>query len=89
MGKRLAAEPVGPEQDALSLVVEVLAEEVEFGAIRIGIGAHARILTVRHAPYIVAVCRAAVARARRYANELVSGRRHPHPARQPEANAAV
>ena len=89
MGKRLAAEPVGPEQDALPLVVEVLAEEVEFGAIRIGIGAHARILTARHAPYIVAVCRAAFARARRYANELVSGRCHPRPAREPEGRVAV
>ena len=32
LGKLLAAEPVGPEQHGLPLVVEVLTEEVEFAA---------------------------------------------------------
>jgi len=45
LGKRLAAEPVGPEQHGLPLVVEVLAEEVEFGHPD-WIGAHARILSL-------------------------------------------
>jgi hypothetical protein len=39
LGKLLAAEPVGPEQPGLPLVVEVLAEEVEFAATRTGIDA--------------------------------------------------
>jgi hypothetical protein len=39
LGKLLAAEPVGPEQHGLPLVVEVLTEEVEFAATRIGIDA--------------------------------------------------
>jgi hypothetical protein len=39
LARLLAAEPVGPEQDGLPLVVDVLAEEVEFAATRIGIDA--------------------------------------------------
>jgi hypothetical protein len=39
LARLLTADPVGPEHHGLALVVEVLAEEVEFGATRIGIDA--------------------------------------------------
>ena len=90
MGKLLAAEPVGPEQHGLPLVVEVLAEEVEYGATRIGIGAHARILYSPARPFIVAICLAVVAPGKSVSERAWSAADVTRvPARPPDANVAV
>jgi hypothetical protein len=89
VGKRLSAEPVGPEQDRLPLVVEVLAEEVEFGAIRIG---SVRMRASLQPGTPLTSSPSAVPRSPGQVGEptsLVSGRCHPCRARQPEANVAV